>query len=346
VDFLRVASWEYLRFTLEKGRSLRQMGSWTGRISGIQPGELDDIAAYLKAGIPSSGSRDISLRGADPTEGLNLFRHFCQACHGEEGKGGVAVALNQEGLLDRASDDFLIRTLLHGRGNTAMPGWSHLPGDQLADLLSLLASWRNAAPLTAALELPEADPEQGSLSYHFLCSRCHGEFGEGETGPAIINRDFLEAASDRFLYETIARGRAHTAMFGWSSDVYNQEKLEPADISHIIGYMREASRQELGYVYQGSNPGDREAGRALYEQRCAECHGKTGEGLKAPALNNQEFLSAASNGYLLATITLGRTGTAMPSWGYGTEKYPVLSGKDRIDLVAFLRSNQRIRIKF
>lgn len=346
VDFLRVASRDYLRFTLEKGRSLRQMGSWTGRISGIQPGELDDITAYLKAGSPSAGSREISLRGADPVEGLDLFRRFCQTCHGEDGKGDVAVALNQEGLLDRASDDFLIRTLLHGRGNTAMPGWSHLPDDQLADLLSLLASWRDAPPLTAALELPQADPEQGGLSYHFLCSRCHGESGEGETGPAIINRDFLEAASNRFLYETIARGRAHTAMFGWSSDVYNQEKLEPDDISHIIGYMREASMQELSYVHQGSNPGDSEAGRALFEQRCAECHGKSGEGLKAPALNNQEFLSAASNGYLLATITLGRTGTAMPSWGYGTEKYPALSGKERIDLVAFLRSNQRIRIKF
>jgi hypothetical protein len=71
-----------------------------------------------------------------------------------------------------------------------------------------------------------------------------------------------------------------------------------------------------------------------------------GEGLKAPALNNQEFLSAASNGYLLATITVGRNGTAMPSWGYETEDHPALSGKERVDLVAFLRSMQRIRIRF
>jgi hypothetical protein len=68
--------------------------------------------------------------------------------------------------------------------------------------------------------------------------------------------------------------------------------------------------------------------------------------VKGPALHNQEFLSAASNGFLLATLTLGREGTDMPSWGYGQEEYVRLSGKERQDLVAHLRSMQRIRIKY
>jgi mono/diheme cytochrome c family protein len=345
-DFLRVASGEYIRFTLEKGRSLRQMGSWTTRISGMQAGELDGITSFLKERNHRTDPEELVLAGGDAGEGLLLFGQYCKACHGEAGAGDVAVALKQEGLLSRAGNDFLVHTLLNGRGNTAMPGWSNLGDDPLADLLALLSSWRNSHPTKVPIELPEPDLEQGALRYHFLCSRCHGEFGEGETGPAIINRDFLQAADDNFLYETIARGRAHTAMFGWSSDVYNQEKLNPADISNIIGYMRQSSRGALTYVYQGSNPGVSETGRRLFDQHCSECHGKSGEGLKAPALNNQELLSAASNGYLLATITLGRAGTAMPSWGYGTGDYPMLSGKERIDLVAYLRSHQRIRIKF
>jgi mono/diheme cytochrome c family protein len=345
-DFLRVASRDYIRFTLEKGRSLRQMGSWTGRISGMQARELDSIASFLKAKTIHGEARVLSQSAGDARQGLVTYERYCQACHGQEGRGDVAVALNQEGLLSRAGNEFLIITLLKGRGNTAMPGWSHLEDEQLADLLATLASWRRSTLLAGSIVLPEADLEQGALSYHFLCSRCHGEFGEGETGPAIINEDFLEAANDRFLYETIARGRTHTAMFGWSADVYNQEKLEQQDISNIIGFMREAAGGELGYVYSGSNPGDSEAGGLLFEQRCAKCHGKMGEGLKAPALNNQEFLSAASNGYLLATITVGRNGTAMPSWGYETEDHPALSGKERVDLVAFLRSMQRIRIRF
>ena len=68
--------------------------------------------------------------------------------------------------------------------------------------------------------------------------------------------------------------------------------------------------------------------------------------MKAPALNNQEFLNAASNGYLLATITVGRSGTDMPPWGYGDQEHPLLTGKQRQDLVAYIRSFQRIHIKF
>ena len=135
-------------------------------------------------------------------------------------------------------------------------------------------------------------------------------------------------------------------MFGWSTDLYNQEKLEVQDISNIIAHMRSAAKGQAAYIYPGSNPGDHQAGADLFRRHCAECHGQSGEGIKAPALNNQELLSAASNGYLLATITLGRTGTAMPSWGYGQDEYPQLSGEERQDLVAYLRSLQRIQIKF
>ena len=344
-DFLRVASVDYIRFTMEKGRSLRQMGSWAERISGLHPSELDGIAWHLKQRVRPSGTGDLSGRG-DALRGGELYARYCLTCHGAEGKGDVAVALNQEGLLSRANDSFLMQTLLYGRENTGMPGWTNLEDLELLDLVAYLSSWRTTRSSALSVTLPEADPEQGALQYHFLCSRCHGEFGQGETGPAIINRDFLRAAGDGFLYETIAYGRAHTAMFGWSADLYNQEKLGAQDISNIIGYMRSSAEQELGYIYQGSNPGQRTDGAMLFEKYCAECHGSKGEGVKAPALNNQEFLSAASNGYLLATITLGRTGTAMPSWGYGTTDRPRLTGSERLDLVAHIRSYQRIHLKY
>jgi mono/diheme cytochrome c family protein len=345
-DFLRVASLEYIRFTIEKGRSLRQMGSWSQGISGLKPSELDGISQHLKQLGNSPGSRDLSVKRGNSNRGSELFDLYCKTCHGIEGIGGVAVALNQEGLLNKADDQFILETLLTGRGNTGMPGWSLLEDEQLYDLVAYVSSWRVGRVSTGAIDLPEADLEQGALRYHFLCSRCHGEFGEGETGPAIINRDFLAAADNRLLYETIALGRTHTAMFGWSTDLYNQEKLERQDISNIIGHMRSSAQMELSYVYQGSNPGQHSKGAILFERHCAECHGKAGEGLKAPALHNQEFLSASSNGYLLATITIGRSGTAMPSWGYGDETHPLLSGKERQDLVAYIRSYQRIHIKY
>jgi len=45
-------------------------------------------------------------------------------------------------------------------------------------------------------------------------------------------------------------------------------------------------------------------------------------------------------------MSLGRSGTDMPSWAYGDEKHIQLAGKDRLDLVAHIRSFQRIQIKY
>lgn len=345
-DFLRVASVDFIRFTLEKGRSLRQMGSWSQQISGVSPGELDAVTGYLKQKAQRTGDLVLSGQTGSAQRGNQLYEQLCKTCHGQDGRGGIAVALNQEDFLGRAYNPFILNTLLYGRGNTAMPGWSHLEDTALKDLVAFIRSWSGRVPSGIQISLPQSDPEEGALKYHYLCSRCHGEFGEGETGPSIINRDFLEAAGDGYLYQTISQGRSHTAMFGWSSDVYNQEKLEPGDISNLIGFMRIAAKKPLTYVYAGSNPGRSKEGGAIFNQRCAKCHGENGEGVKGPALNNQEFLSAASNGYLMATITLGRNQTAMPAWGYAQLDAPALSQTERHDLVAYLRSWQRIQIKY
>ena len=345
-DFLRVASEDFIRFTMEKGRSLRQMGSWTTSISGLKVGELDATAAFVKYKGAYDQGTIIAASYGNLAEGKSLFDQKCKTCHGADGKGDVAVALNQQGFLARANEQFIVETILKGRGNTAMPGWWHLEEDEVRNLVTLIKSWNADRPVAGELDLPTPNLEEGALRYHFLCSRCHGEFGEGETGPSIINADFLEAASNRFLHSTIAEGREHTAMFGWSSDVYDQEQLGMQDISNIIAYMRKSAGEPLSYIFPGSNPGDRIKGAEVFADRCAECHGPSGEGTKAPALNNQELLSAASNGYLMATITLGREGTAMPSWGYGGDDYPALSGEERKNLVATIRAWQRIRIKY
>lgn len=345
-DFLRVASEEFLRFTIEKGRSLRQMGSWTPSISGLREAELDDMAAYVKHRREPEELDWISEFRGNVADGAILFEDKCMACHGKDGSGDVAVALKQKDFLSSANDLFIVETILRGRGNTAMPAWWHLQTSEIQNLLSLVRSWNSARPSGRDISLPTPDLEEGALRYHFLCSRCHGEFGEGETGPSIINKDFLEVAGNSFLYNTIASGREHTAMFGWSEDVYDQERLEVQDISNIIAYMRKSAGDPLSYIFPGSNPGDRARGESIYSDRCAECHGPSGGGFKAPALNNQELLSAASNGYLMGTITLGREGTPMPSWGYGDGAFPMLSSDERKDVVAHLRDWQRIRIKY
>lgn len=75
-------------------------------------------------------------------------------------------------------------------------------------------------------------------------------------------------------------------------------------------------------------------GKRLYEQNCIFCHqpdaiGKPGT---APSLTNPEFLSVASNKFLLSTIRDGRVGTGMPPYSH--------MGKEKIEaVVAYLRDH-------
>jgi mono/diheme cytochrome c family protein len=132
-------------------------------------------------------------------------------------------------------------------------------------------------------------------------------------------------------------------MFGWTQQARAGKKLVPADVSDVIAFMRSAPRPD--FLPPGPSAGYPEHGGELFRELCSQCHGGSGEGLKAPALNNQEFLGAATNGYLLATLTLGRRGTPMPSWGTGSAQHRQLTPGERKDLVAFVRSWQTIVIR-
>ena len=163
-----------------------------------------------------------------------------------------------------------------------------------------------------------------------VCARCHGTYGEGGIGPAILNPDFLDAASDAFLLQTLERGRQHSPMFGVATAPVGAS-------SNLIAFMRSMRDSVLEIIPPGASLGHPKQGQALYAELCSECHGKDGEGHKAPALNNEEFLNAATNGYLLATISLGRSGTPMPAWGRPSDSRRRLTVSERQDIVAFVR---------
>jgi cytochrome c oxidase cbb3-type subunit 3 len=312
----------------------------------LKDSEISANADFIKSWRQRNSSLEEAqkIRGS-VEEGREIFRNNCEMCHGSEGRGGVALSLNKQDFLSVASDDYLFKTIQNGRENTAMPSWSYFSNKQMADLLTYIRSWQTMPSRLRTEKLPSGQAKEGELLYHYLCSRCHGEFGEGGIGPAILNKDFLAAASDDFLRITIAEGRSHTPMFGWAKNFQGKERLGTQEISHLISFMRTGAERELDYIYPGATLGKAEEGKILFQTYCAECHGVSGEGLRAPALNNQELLNAATNGYLLANISLGRAGTEMPSWGRGDETHSQLTGEQRQDIVAYIRSWQTVRMK-
>jgi cytochrome c oxidase cbb3-type subunit 3 len=159
----------------------------------------------------------------------------------------------------------------------------------------------------------------------------------GGIGPAILNRGFLDAAEDDFIINTIKQGRSHTPMF--------KVGLSDSELVDLLAYMRAERKKVPPYLKPGPSIGNPGLGQRLFDQFCAECHGENGEGIKAPALNNQEFLNAATNGYLLATITLGRSSTPMPAWGYPDKQRHVLTVRERNNIVSYIRKWQTLTIR-
>jgi mono/diheme cytochrome c family protein len=345
-DFLSVASKDFIAFTIYHGRGGRQMAAWLPRFSGLTEGEIQALAVFVKSMREvNSDFKTVQSATGGIQRGELLYRDNCAMCHGAYGRGAQVIKISNPDLLAVADDEYLYKTIVNGRGNTAMPGWGKFSSVEMADIIAFINSWQDIPERSGSFSASEGDVSSGEEKYHYLCSRCHGIYGQGDTGPAIFNPDFLDVASDYLLSEMIANGRRGTAMIGWSTAVSKQVRLSSKDVADVIAFLRRSAANPPDVIYPGPSFGSADEGIRLFQNLCAECHGKNGEGTSAPALNNQEFLNAATNGYLYATISKGRTGTEMPSWGRGSDKYRSLSTQERHDIVAYLSQWQRVIIK-
>ncbi len=345
-DFLSVASTDFIAFTIYHGRSGRQMAAWMPRYSGLKLEEIEALADFVKSrrNVNSKLSAVQRING-NKNEGERLYKANCSMCHGDDGKGAHIITISNPDMLSVANDEFLYKTIVNGRRNTAMPGWGEFSSEEMASIVTFLRNWSMGMAKLGVFSADLGDVSRGEEKYHYLCSRCHGIYGQGDTGPAIFNPDFQNAASDYFLSEMIAKGRQGTAMIGWSTDVSSQERLSASDIADVIVFLRHSSQNPPDVIYPGPIFGSAEKGESLFEELCIECHGRLGEGSQAPALNNQEFQNAATNGYIYATLSLGRSGTEMPTWGRGSDRYRALTTQERHDIVAYLRQWQKVVIK-
>lgn len=107
---------------------------------------------------------------------------------------------------------------------------------------------------------------------------------------------------------------------------------------------QEKTKSEMGVNQQTATPAVAEpvkidpalaaTGKTIFEQNCVVCHqadaiGKPGF---APSLTNPEFLSVASDKFLMGTIRDGRTGTGMPPFAH--------LGRTQVEaIVAYLRDH-------
>lgn len=185
------------------------------------------------------------------TDGSTLYATFCAACHGTKGEGmrfaGASPfpAIGNRDFLAVASDDFLRKTISHGRPGRRMPAWGEKEGGLTAkEIDSLLEYLRSMGGGAAPEKDPKparwikADAAKGAQLYALNCAICHGKDGQGAEGIALNNPGLFSAATDTYLFETIRRGRVGTTMPSFGTGSPARQALSPEEMEAIVAFLR------------------------------------------------------------------------------------------------------------
>ncbi|MBI3892200.1 MAG: c-type cytochrome [Candidatus Wallbacteria bacterium] len=340
--FLAIASDEFLARTVVEGRPNTAMPSF--RMLSSQ--QISDVLAFLRTWQPLRSNRGTALdlaRAPDSSEasaaiGEKLYRNDCVMCHGPAGEGDLGPSLNTPEFLSLVSDDYLYETLTSGRPGTGMPAWRHLTSADAASLVKFVRTWQKTPARAQPAELPfRGDWDAGRLLYQGTCAGCHGTEAEGGVGPQLNNPVFLRTATDPMLYEWIAHGKTGTPMRPFLKGEQGEVELSQAQVLNLVAFLRSLQRQPRVSIARSPH-GRPELGKVWFASACSSCHGTAGEGASGPSLSNPDFLRAASDGYLMGTMALGRDGTPMRSVKKGPQSILSLSSDQVNDVIAFIRS--------
>jgi cytochrome c oxidase cbb3-type subunit III len=155
---------------------------------------------------------------------------------------------------------------------------------------------------------------RGKTVFGDNCAPCHGSGAAGAKGyPNLNDDDWLWGGSLEQISQTIQFGarsgnaKAHESqMLAFGRDGI----LKKDEIVTVANYVRSLSGLSTA-------PGfDAAAGKKIFAENCASCHGDAGKGNQefgAPNLTDQIWLYGSDQASIEETITNGRAGV-MPAW--------------------------------
>ena len=194
-----------------------------------------------------------TVRAADQAAaiaaGQELFEANCASCHGEQGEGVDAPALNNLALLRDTPDETLFDLTVNGVPGTEMPAWGQARGgpftdEEIFEIVAFIRSWEATAPDLGQQRM-RVDARRGAQIYAATCVVCHGQNGLGGTAPALNDPTKLQQFDDAWYAETIARGRPAQGMPVWGS-VLSPQQI--GDLVALIGAWRRGEEIIVGDV--------------------------------------------------------------------------------------------------
>lgn len=155
---------------------------------------------------------------------------------------------------------------------------------------------------------------QGKAAFGNNCAPCHGIGATGAKGyPNLNDDDWLWGGTADQIYQTIkfgVRSGNPDARMSAMPAFGKQGTLKPNEILEVANYVRSLSGLEVRPQL------DLAAGKRLFADNCAICHGEDGTGnqeLGAPNLTDKIWLYAPDEATIVDVITNGRGGV-MPAW--------------------------------
>jgi cytochrome c oxidase cbb3-type subunit 3/ubiquinol-cytochrome c reductase cytochrome c subunit len=193
----------------------------------------------------------------------------------------------------------------------------------------------SATPSAEAIAPSAATPSDpivaaGARAYEHYCQLCHAKDATGyaaDNAPSLVNKTFLESASDEQIAAGIRMGRPGTAMAAYGKE--RGGPLEESEVRAIVAFLRSKGPKARALPMSGVT-GDPARGAVVFEKSCASCHGTPTTRGNAVHLHNPELLNGASPAFLRYAIVNGRPSTPMPAF-QGT-----LSEQEISDVVTWL----------
>jgi len=161
-------------------------------------------------------------------------------------------------------------------------------------------------------QLMAAAEVAGRIAFANNCQPCHGAGGGGQPGyPALAAGGWIWGGSLDAIEQTIAYGirsgddkARDSQMLRFGADGI----LKPDEIQKVADYVM--------MMYGKPTDRDVSAGRKLYADNCAVCHGEAGQGDRekgAPRLASRVHIYGDSRDAVIAQISAPRMGV-MPAW--------------------------------
>ncbi len=193
-----------------------------------------------------------------------LFSGNCAGCHGENGRGGAAIALADPVYLAIADDRAIRNVIANGVRGTSMPAFAESAGglltNQQIDVITqqIRARWSRPGILDGA-NPPEyaaksaGDSQRGQGVYKTYCESCHGPDGRGgPKGSAVTNDSFLALVSDQGLRTMVIAGRPELGAPDWRGDVRGKP-MSDQEVTDVVAWLASHRVEVPGQPYSAAN---------------------------------------------------------------------------------------------